>query len=209
MTMRCVLLVLVVFSALQACTTAVLMADRDAAYESDGDRYVRLRLDTVKLDVVEVPPGEVQKENALCLQTAPPGAAAPCRALQFRLPFMAWNGHDEAWPVKLGMFELVRLRAGDTPRSDRLTAPAPDLDQTVALVAPRSGARFEVLVHVAGLGPDDDPLRGEYRLTVRSQVDMGETLLVEKLSVGSFDQLSQIGRFLGTATLLLVALAAI
>lgn len=193
---------------LPACTTGVLIVDPDRGYQPDGERYLRLRLATVRLEVVEAPPAQQVLPGALCL---PPGAVEPgcTRALQFRLPFLAWNGSDASWPITLGMFRLVRLPAADpqgaAPPAAALTAPDPDA--TVALVPPRSGARFDVLVHVGGLGPGDEPLRGRYELTVMGAT--GEPLLVEHLSVGQFDQLGQALRFVGSATLLLVAAAAL
>jgi hypothetical protein len=193
--------------ALASCTTGVLVADADRGFEGDGDRYLRLRLETVQLDVVEVKPGQFTVPGALCLRDAPRTGKAPCRALQFRLPFLAYNGKDESWPVRLSMFRLERAGAPSNPAGDALVAT--EGDQTVALLAPHSGAHFDVLVHVAGLGPDDDPLHGDYRLTVQSGPGSGDLLLQKNLSVGSFSQLSQILRFMGMATLLLVGAAAL
>ncbi|MGE3175449.1 MAG: hypothetical protein AB7O97_22685 [Planctomycetota bacterium] len=200
-----------------SCTTGVLVADPDLGFEGAGARYVRLRLETVQLDVVEVPPGEFRVPGALCLAEPPPGGGAPCRALRFRLPFLAWNGTDESWPVRLGMFSLERRPNAEESGAGASGAGASGADalratdggETVALLAPNSGAHFDVLVHVAGVGPDEDPLRGVYVLTVRTDAGGGETLLQKTLSVGSFDQLSQFGRFLGSATLFLVAVAAL
>ncbi len=194
---------------LSSCTTGVLLADRDLGYEADGDRYVRLRLDTVPLAVVEVPNGQFAVPGALCLRDAPATGAAPCRALQFRLPFLAWNGGDESWQVRLGMFQLERSHAGQDPGLGAESLVATNGEQTVVLIPPHSGAHFDVLVHLAGLHGDDDPLRGEYRLTVRSEPGAGATMLQKDLSVGSFSQLSQIARFMGMATLMLVAAAAL
>ena len=198
-----------VLLALSSCTTGVLVADPDRGFEGDGERYLRLRLETVQLDVVEVKPGQFTVPGALCLRDAPRMGQAPCRALQFRLPFLAYNGKDESWPVRLSMFRLERARADAPPHTAGDTLVATEGDQTVALLAPHSGAHFDVLVHVAGLGPDDDPLHGDYRLTVQSGPGSGDLLLQKNLSVGSFNQLSQIVRFMGMATLLLVGAAAL
>lgn len=206
--MRLFALLLFLCAVMTSCTTGVLVANPDLGYEGDGERYLRLRLETVQLDVVEVPMGQFAVPGAICLRDAPKTGASPCRALQFRLPFLAFNDADESWPVQLGMFRLDRSRDGTTA-SAADTLVATDGNQTVVLIPPHSGAHFDVLVHVAGLGPDDDPLQGEYRLSVQTGLQSGETLLVKNLSVGSFNQLSQMARFMGTATLLLVAAAAL
>jgi hypothetical protein len=188
--------------ALPSCTTGVLIANADTGYEAKGDRYIRLRLETVRLDVVDTQPGQAMS-GALCCKDHTDESQ---RALRFRLPFQAWNGSGEPWPIRLGMFQLTRTGTGD-PASAPLVLEAPDDDMVVALVPPGSGATFDVLVHVAGLPACDDPLQAEYRLTV--QDENGELLLVKTMSAGSYSQLAQVVRFAGLATLLLVAAAAL
>jgi hypothetical protein len=190
--------------ALPSCTTGVLIANADTGYESAGDRYIRLRLATVRLDVVDVNPEQATLRGALCAQGNADGA--PLRALQFRLPFQAWNGSGEPWPIRLGMFQLTRANSG-VPGSEPALLQAPDGDTVVALVPPGSGATFDVLVHAAGLPACEDPLQGEYRLTVVDE--SGAPLLVKTLSAGSYSQLAQVARFAAVMTLLLVGIAAI
>jgi hypothetical protein len=189
--------------ALTSCTTGVLIANADTGYEAKGDRYIRLRLETVRLDVVDLQPGQATMPGALCCKDH---TDASPRALRFRLPFQAWNGSGEPWPIRLGMFQLTRTGTGE-PAGAPVVLEAPDDDTVVALVPPGSGTTFDVLVHVAGLPACDDPLQAEYRLTV--QDGNGEVLLVKTMSAGSYSQLAQVARFVGLATLLLVAAAAI
>jgi hypothetical protein len=203
MRMLPLLLLALLACALPSCTTGVLIADAETGYEAKGDRYIRLRLETVRLDVVDLQPGQETMRGALCAAGA---TDAPQRALRFRLPFQAWNGSGEPWPIRLGMFQLTRTGTGE-PASTPALLQAPDADTVVALVPPGSGTTFDVMVNAAGLPACDDPLQAEYRLTV--QDEDGAVLLVKRMSAGSYSQLAQVVRFAGVMTLLLVGLAAL